>query len=148
MVYNGSMVEIKPSESPDEPAPSDPLLSVAAVGIVLAVVGWAGLIGLIANTLPSVPNRWLFFGLVYLALTGAALPIVRLFHRRFDRPTSPPVGPVVLIRQASWVGLVAILCLWLQISRLLSLPLALIVLVGAGAIELFLRLRERTQWRP
>lgn len=119
-----------------------------AAGIFLAALSWTALVYLIIDTLPTVPNRWLFFLLLQIALSGTALPFVRFLHLRFDRPGSAPLPYTVLVRQSIWVGLFGVICLWLRIPRLLSIPMALIVIGALFMVELLLRLRERTQWRP
>jgi len=123
-------------------------ISVIAAGVALGVVGWAGLAWIILNTLPTVPNRWLFFALLQLGLMGTSLPLIQFLHRRFAPRAGTADDAVVLIRQAAWVGVFGTVCAWLRIPRLLSIPLALIMLVALIAIEFFFRLRERMQWRP
>lgn len=122
--------------------------STVVAGAILAVGGWAGLLWLLLNTLPTVPNRWTFYALLHIALTGTALPVIRLLHRRFSRQGGLFVGPGVMIRQAVWVGLYGTLIAWLRIPRLLTVPLVAGVALALVAIELLLRLRERTQWQP
>jgi len=122
--------------------------SVAIAGVILAVGGWSGLIWLVTHTLPTVPNRWAFYALLQIAVTGTALPLVRLLHQRFSRREGMFIGPAVLVRQATWVGLFVTTCVWLRIPRLLSMPLALVIAFALVVVEALLRLRERTQWRP
>lgn len=133
---------------PPAPRPEPRSVHVIAAGLVLALIGWAGLAWLVLNTLPTVPNRWLFFALLQLALMGTALPVVQFLHQRFAPRSGTADNPVVLIRQAAWVGLFGTVCTWLRIPRLLSIPLVLIILVALIAIEFFFRLRERMEWRP
>jgi hypothetical protein len=112
---------------------------------VLAIAGWGGLGYLLLNTIPSPGPRWLFFVVVLMALTGTAAPFVHYLNRRF----SPwPVPPGVLVRQSLWVGFFVATCAWLQIGRTLNLPTTLLLASGLGAIEWFLRLRERSRWDP
>ena len=127
----------------DQPSPGYRSLMISA--LVLAAIGWPGVLLVVATTLPRVGPRWLFFFLLILAATGTALPFVWLLHRRFasDRAPAP-----VLLRQGLWVGLYTSLCTWLQINRSLGLSLALLIAAGLAAFEWFLRLRERSTWRP
>jgi hypothetical protein len=122
--------------------------SVVLAGALVAVGGWAGLAWLVANTLPTVPNRWAFYALLQIALTGTALPFVRFLHQRFSRGRALFVRAGVMVRQASWVGLLGTTCAWLRIPRLLSLPLAVVVAIALIIIEGLLRLRERSGWQP
>ncbi len=122
--------------------------SAVAAGVLLAVGGWSGLLWLVSNQLPTVPNRWVFYALLHIALTGTALPFVRLLNQRFGRERAAFLPPGVLIRQAVWVGLFGTVCAWLRIPRLLSVPLAIVLIGALVIIEALLRLRERTRWRP
>jgi hypothetical protein len=125
-------------------------ITVATAGAILAVVGWSGVVWLIwlSGRLPTVPHRWVFYALLQIALTGTALPFVRLLNRRFSRRRALYVRAGVIVRQAIWVGLFGTTCAWLRIPRLLSVPMASVVALALIAIEALLRLRERTEWRP
>jgi hypothetical protein len=123
-------------------------VSAVMAGVVLAAGGWAGLIWLLGNTLPTVPNRWAFYVLLQVALTGTALPFVHFLNQRFGSERGTRVKTSTLVRQAIWVGLYGTLCVWLRIPRLLSIPLALLLALALATIETLLRLRERAQWRP
>jgi len=52
------------------------------------------------------------------------------------------------LRQALWVGAYVSTLAWLQFGRVFNAALALIVALAFFAIEWFLRLRERSQWKP
>lgn len=119
--------------------------SLMIAALVMAAIGWPGIALVVTTTLPTVGPRWLFFLLWTPAVTGTALPFLWLLHRRFSHQ---PVPPPIMLRQGLWVGLFASLCVWLQINRSLSLPLALLIAAGLIAFEWFLRLRERSTWRP
>ncbi len=136
------------SPRPRSPSVESVHISAVAGGVLLAALAWTGLVWLIFNTIATVPNRWLFFLLVQVALSGTALPFVRYLHQRFDKPGSPPLNYMVLVRQSILAGLYGVICLWLRIPRLLSIPMALVVLLALVMVEFLLRLRERTQWRP
>jgi FtsH-binding integral membrane protein len=116
-------------------------------GVVLAVGCWSALIWLIFNDLPTVPNRWIFFALLNIAMTGTALPFVQFLNLRFARK-GREVSADTLLREAVFISLFVTLCAWLQIPRLLSAPLALILFGALTGIEILLRLRESTRWRP
>lgn len=114
--------------------------------IILLILGWGGLFFLFQRTMPTVGPRWLFFFLWVLALTGTALPGVAFLNRRF--PTVPPATPGIIIREAIWVGLYGATLAWLQLGRVLNLALGVLLASGFIAIEILVRLRERSQWEP
>ena len=97
-------------------------------------------------TLPTVGPRWLFFFMGVLALTGSALPFLAFLNRRF--PSTPPATSGVILRQSLWVGIYGTTLAWLQIGRVLTLPMALVLAIGLVIIEWLMRLRERSQWKP
>ena len=114
--------------------------------IILSIIGWGGLFVLLNYTLPTVGPRWLFFFLGVLALTGTALPAVAYLNRRF--PSNQPVTHGVILRQAIWVGVYVPTLAWLQIGRVLTPSLALLLALGLILIEWLLRMRERSQFKP
>lgn len=113
---------------------------------ILLIIGWLGLILLLRTTLPTVGPRWLFFFLWTVAITGTSLPFIWLLHRRFS--TNEEVPASILLRQGLFIGLYASTCIWLQINRSLNIWLALFLAGGLTAIEWFLRILERSRWRP
>jgi len=120
--------------------------SVLPAAITLAAIGWSGLVALVFLTLPTVGPRWLFFFLGVLALTGSALPFLAFLNRRF--PSIPPTTSGVILRQSLWMGIYGTTLAWLQIGRVLTLPMALVLAIGLIIIEWLMRLRERSQWKP
>lgn len=117
-------------------------VGVLIAGVVMMVGGWAGIYQLVTTTLPRVGQRWLFFLLLQLAVTGTVLPFVRYLNVRFTPIDDdlPPGG--VLVRQSIWIGLFAMVCIWLQMPRRLNLPIAFFLALIFVVIEVFLRSRE------
>jgi hypothetical protein len=114
--------------------------------LVLTLIGWAGLWIVISGTLPTLGPRWLFFFLGVIAITGPALPITYYLNQRF--PSNPPVDGMVIVRQALWVGVFGSTLTWLQLGRILTPALALILAAVFVLIEFLLRLFERSRWNP
>jgi len=114
--------------------------------LVLMLVGWGGLFLLINYTRPHVWPRWGFFILAMVAVTGTVLPIVYFFHRRF--PAEPPAETNVIVRQAMWFGIYGATLAWLQLGRLVTVYVILGLAGGLAAIEYFMRLREKSHWKP
>lgn len=116
------------------------------LSIVLSVIGWGGLWVVIMSTAPTLGPRWLFFFFGVLALTGPALPIIYFLNLRF--PSNPPVQEMVVLRQALWVGVFGSTVAWLQLGRVLTPGLALILAGVFVLIEFLLHLFERSHWNP
>jgi len=121
-------------------------LPVMITSLVLNAIGWIGLILLFFFTLPTLFPRWLFFFLLTLACSGISLPFIYLLHRRFSDAVPLEVG--VMLREALWVGIFLDLMAWLQLGRMLTPVRGFLIAVGLTAIEYFLRLRERSKFKP
>ncbi|OGO41740.1 MAG: hypothetical protein A2W36_02690 [Chloroflexi bacterium RBG_16_58_14] len=123
-----------------------PVNAFLPAALFLAIIGWGGLVALIFFTMPTVGPRWLFFFLSVLAVTGITLPLFAFLNNRF--PSTPPVSTGVILRQALWAGIYFPTLAWLQIGRVLTSSLGLLLAVGFILIEFLLRLREKSQWKP
>ena len=114
--------------------------------LVLMIVGWGGLYYVITQTLPYVWSRWGFFVLALIAITGTFLPVVYFFHKRF--PDEVPAESNFIFRQAMWFGVYGATLAWLHLGRLVTVYVILALAGGLIAIEYFIRLREKSQWKP
>ena len=110
----------------------------------MAGTGWVLLYRLIDGSKPLALQRWLFFILVYIAVTGTVLPLLWYLNQRFSRVT--PVTGGVLLRQGMWCGLFAVVVAWLQMIRALTPASGFFLGLSVAAVEFFLRLRERAQY--
>jgi len=110
---------------------------------IMAGIGWVLLWQLVSTAAPLAFPRWLFFILLYLAVTGTVLPLLWYLNQRFSQ-TSPITGGI-LLRQGMWCGLFAVIAAWLQMTRALTLPTGFFLALSMIAIEAFLRFRERSQ---
>jgi hypothetical protein len=116
-------------------------LLVAALTMVLGG-GW-GIYVLVTQTIPRVGQRWFFFMLLQVTMTGLTIPIVRFLNVRFT-PIDRQIPPSsVILRQATWVSLFVVTCAWLQIPRVLTWSIAFFLAIIFVIVEFFLRLRER-----
>ena len=114
--------------------------------IILGVLGWGGLVFVFMKTLPNVGPRWLFFFFSVMAITGTFLPIVAFLNRRFGKESKVSHGTV--LREALLPGVYFPTLAWLQLSRVLTPVLALLLAIGLALIEWLLRLREKSRWEP
>lgn len=132
----------RPRKSTTERIPPDHV-GVLIAAVVMFLTGWGGLYVLITASIPRIGGPlWLFFILLHIATTGTAVPFVRYLNVRFTPVTRelPPGG--IIVRQSVWVGLFIVACAWLQIPRVLSVPIALLLALVFIVIEVFLRFRE------
>ena len=138
-VYNLDMSTPENSKFP-------PFFPILFTGLLLAAIGWIGVAYIVFMMDPELFPRWLFFFLIFLGLSGLALPAVGYLNRRFA--SNPPAGEGVLIRQATWVGIYGCILVWLQQGRILNAALILFLAIGFILIETLLRLGERARWKP
>jgi hypothetical protein len=132
----------QPTETPKFP----PFRTFLWASVLLSLFGWGGLAILIATTLPTLGPRWLFFFLLLTGLSGIAIPVTYLINLRFA--TIPPADGSVVLREAMWVGIYGCLVAWLQQGRVLTTILAVIIALGFLLVEVLIRLRELSQWKP
>ncbi len=118
---------------------------VLIAAVLLMLIGWPGLYQLVTTTLPLIVYIWLFFILLFMAVTGTALPFVRYLNVRFTPEPYPVASGGVILRQSIWVGLYVVICAWLQIPRVLNAPVAFFLGLSFVVIEIYLRLRERAE---
>ncbi|MEJ5239592.1 MAG: hypothetical protein WHS87_00125 [Anaerolineales bacterium] len=125
--------------SETSPLPFRPLILPFLLSILF---GWGGVSLIVLYTPPTAGWRWLFFFCWVLAWSGSALPLLYLIHRLFP---SAGMDFSILGRQALWVGLYGALLAWLQLGRMLNLPLALEIATLLIVVEWLLRWREQAR---
>lgn len=118
-------------------------LGVLISAAVMIVVGWGGLYLLMSSQPPLLAwQLWVFFVLLHVGVTGIAIPIVRYLNVRLT-PIAVPLPPGgIIVRQSVWIGLYTVTCAWLQIPRVLTPVVAVLLALVFIAIEVFLRIRE------
>ncbi len=129
-----------------QPSQRPRTLSILVTSIILNLIGWVGLILLLNFSLPTLGPRWLFFLLLTIAVSGVSLPILFFLHLRF--PYDPPAEVNVYIRESIFVSVFIDLLAWLQLGRVLTPLRAFLIALGMVAIEYFIRLRERSKFKP
>jgi len=139
-------------------------LGVGLLGVVCVVAGIGGLWYVLSTLypngmsaadrpLPQPAGAWaylaeldsgvmlMFCGLVALTVTGISLPFTWFLNRRFTRDSAP--RPLVIVRQAVWVGVWIAALLWLRANQTFNVPLMLITAGALALVELLLLLRQR-----
>jgi len=123
-----------------------PIRSFILAAGILEIIGWPGLVYVTQYSSPTGGTRWLFFFFGLIAMTGLAMPFSAYLNQRF--PGKPFATTGVIVRESIWFGIYFSLLAWLQIGRELSFPTALLLAVVLVVIEVLLRLREHSQWKP
>jgi hypothetical protein len=116
-------------------------IGVLSAAVLMVVGGYWGLYTLITTQKPFVGQRWIFFVLLHVAVTGTVMPFVRYLNIRFMRNGIIPSGGVI-VRQSVWVGLFVVTCAWLQMPRVLNLGIAAVIALAFIVVETFIRSRE------
>jgi hypothetical protein len=109
---------------------------------LLMLIGWGGLYYLVKNIDPTAGPRWYFFILLYLAMVGTTLPIIRFINMRL----SDHVSDGIVLRQSLWVALYVTIAAWLQILRFFGIFVGVLLAFAFIALEVFLRVRENLQY--
>jgi len=118
-------------------------IGMLAAALVMGVLAWAGLAALIITQPPRIGGQlWLFFVLLCVAISCTILPFVRYLNVRLTPLTRDLPQSGVILRQSVWFGLFVMVCAWLQIPRVLSLPMAALLALAFIGVEIFLRIRE------
>jgi hypothetical protein len=121
-----------------------PRLPVFLTAFFLTITGWGGLAVILINTVPTLGPRWLFYFFLFLGLSGLAMPATDFFNRRF--PSKPRAGASVVVRQAIWFAVYGCVLTWLQFGRILNSGLVIFLAIGIIAIEMLIRVNERSRF--
>lgn len=113
--------------------------------LLLLLGGWGGVVLTILYTVPTAGWRWVFFVCWVMAWSGSALPLLYLVHWFFP---SREMSFAILGREAIWAGMYGAFLAWLQLGRMVTLPLALEIAAVFVLLELLLRWREQAHWTP
>lgn len=122
---------------------------VLIIGVIAAVGGAFLLIELLGQwpVSPGSDRRPLFFLAVWLVLSGLALPLAWLLHRRFGRQDAGESWRsfAMLARQSIWWGVWGTGCLWLQMHRTFNWAMALLFLVVLVLVEALILTRQEAK---
>ncbi len=110
------------------------------VGLILTAIGGTGLVYIFFNTKPFIGPRWLLFFFTSILACGLSLPIFTMIQNRFSKKK---VSEGVLIRETILFAIYVDLLLWLQMGRVLTNAIILLVGAGFAMLEIFLRLSEK-----
>jgi hypothetical protein len=110
--------------------------------ILIALLAWLGLWGLIQLPITGV-TRVLFFVVLFGAITNTVMPPIAYLNARFGRCRDQRTYQARFVRQSIWLGLLIAVLGWLQMRRILTFSLAMILAAVFGLTETFLLTRDR-----
>ena len=113
---------------------------VLPVGLILTAAGGAGLLLVLFHMQHFLGPRWLLFFFVSLLACGVSLPIITMIQLRFSKKN---LTEGVLLRETILFSAYVDLLLWLQLGRVLSNLIMLLLGMGFVLLEIFLRISER-----
>ncbi|MGV8025457.1 MAG: hypothetical protein AB2L18_02740 [Anaerolineaceae bacterium] len=113
---------------------------VLPVGLMLTAIGGVGLGFIFLNTQPFVGPRWLLFFLITLLACGLSLPIITMAQIRFSKKN---LTEGVLLRESILFAAYIDLLLWLQLGRVLTNFIIILLGTGFVLLEIFLRISEK-----
>jgi hypothetical protein len=121
-----------------------PFGKVLTTSIFLILIGGGGLVFIFAFFKPTLGPRWMFFFFITIFGTGVALPMSYLTQRRF---ASQIVSGRVLIREAILFGVYLSLAAWLQLGRVLTNLIVVVIAIGFLLLEMLLRMAEKATFQ-
>ena len=95
------------------------------------------------NTQPFLGPRWLLFFFISLVSCGLSLPIITILQLRFSKKN---LSEGVLLRESILCAVYIDLLLWLQLGRVLTDFIILLLGVGFVMLEIFLRISEKASF--
>jgi len=122
-----------------------PFGKIFMTSLILSLLGIGGLIFIIIFSEPTLGPRWLFFFFLTLCATGLSLPVMYIVQRRVAKQYVPVS---VLLREAIFFSIFIDIITWLQLGRIISNLMILILAAGFILLEIFLRMAEKATFKP
>ncbi len=109
--------------------------------ILVALLSWAGWWSVVQLPINDL-TKALFFALLFIAIGSTLMPAIAYLNARFGRFHDRRTFAVRFVRQSLMVGGFVVVVAWLQMQRVLSPTLALIVMAVLVLTETFLVTRD------
>ena len=108
----------------------------------LSILSWLGMWGLVQLPITT-PTRALFFVVLFVGIASTVTLPAAYLNARFGRCPDRRTFCARFVRQSIWLGLLIVVLAWLQMRRILTTTLALILTAVFVLTETFLLTRER-----
>jgi len=121
-----------------------PFGKILSTSLLLAFLGGGGLAFIIIFFEPTLGPRWMFFFFLSIFGAGIALPLSYLVQRRFATQYVPGK---VMVREAILFGVFIALLAWLQLGRIITNLIIVIIAAGFILLEVLLRMAEKATFQ-
>lgn len=121
-----------------------PFSKILMMCMFLMAIGGGGLAFTLFLLEPRLGPRWMFFFFLVMFGAGASLPGVFIIQRRFAKQS---VSSNVLVREATLFGMYLALLAWLQLGRILTNVMTVIIGIGFILFEMLLRMAENATFK-
>ena len=115
--------------------------------VFVALIAWAAWWSVIQLPI-SDKTRTMFFVWLFVAIGTTLMPALAYLNARFGRFENRRVYHIRFVRQSIFGGAFLVIIAWLQMQRVLSATLALILMAVFALVETFLITRETPQKEP
>ncbi len=115
----------------------------AIMGLLIAVLGGIGLWLMVTRVWPDPVMELVLLGLLAMTLGGLTIPIAAYLNHRFGRPGWQEQDPRRLLREGTWVGLLAALYGWLKKEDALTWTIAAVIAGVFVLMEAFFLTRDQ-----
>ena len=122
-----------------------PFGKIFLTSLILSVLGGGGLLFIILFMEPTLGPRWLFFFFLTIVASGIAMPCAYIIQRRLATQYVPHT---VIIREALFFAIFIDLVAWLQLGRIITNLIIVILAGGFVLLEFFLRMAEKATFKP
>lgn len=123
-----------------------PKWAITLIAFIVGAAAWAGLAYTVTNYVPDSTTISLGMVLAFIAITGTVLPPIHYLNYRFageiDEETVTRPDDWRIYRQSGMLGLLAAICLWFQLMRVLNWIIVLLLVGVFVLIEVFFRSRN------
>jgi len=113
------------------------------IGLLVAGLGGFGLLMVVTRFWPDPAMELALLGLLGVTLAGLTIPLAAYLNHRFARTGWQTQDPRRLLRQGTWVGLLAALCGWLKKEDALNWTIAAVVAGVFALLEAFFLTRDQ-----
>ena len=116
---------------------------ILALFIIVAVLGWVGLVSFTYYNPPDSFNRWIVVAILALTLWATLLPLAYWFHLRRQRLGDEEGIVPRAARQSALAALSITVCVWLSMVRALNWANLILLLLLVALTEILLSSRKR-----